>query len=347
VKLLILLPNLETGGLASLAVELGAASKAMGMDVKIITLYESSEDPKLNLEHSSLKIASPHIGFLKPVTAIRRIIRMHKVLKKSNPDFVICLDPSSAFLCIMLKKRITKFRLFVGCYTPLPLLTRSDQIVVKYFYQMADLVVAPSTFTGNDLKKINSRINLKIIPNPFSIGSTTCAVENSQIGKMWDCLYLGRLSREKGVSQILLMAEIAPDLKFCIAGDGVEKQRLSEAIKKKNIKNIDMIGWKSPSQCLPLTHVLLLPSPNETFGIVIVESWLHGIPVVAFAGADGPRELITSMMAGGLVKKFEDGEEWVTQIRRQILNPLDDVFLRKVLERYSAHQIIREWLLPK
>jgi glycosyltransferase involved in cell wall biosynthesis len=340
----ILLPSLDIGGLASLGAELGTAATSIGVGVNLITLYESGEDANSTLTVSSLKIPPQKRGFYKPVIAIRRIKRMYKLLSNDQPDVIICLDPSSAFVCIILRLRFTKFKLYVGCYTPLALLKRSDVAIIRLFYQFAHLVVAPSVATGDDLKNLNTRINLRIISNPFSSGSIVCSINNPQKEKIWDCLYLGRLSREKGVSQVIQMAEMAPDLKFCIAGNGPEKNHLNELIEKRNIKNVEMLGWQSPSDCLPSSRVLLLPSIHETFGIVIVESWLHGVPVIAFANADGPRELLTSMKGGALVREYENCGEWVLRIREQLRSPLEDDFLNKTLEKYSAHRIILDWL---
>jgi glycosyltransferase involved in cell wall biosynthesis len=157
-------------------------------------------------------------------------------------------------------------------------------------------------------------------------------------------LYLGRLSEEKGVRQILSIAESAPDLRFCIAGDGVEREYLEVTILKRNIRNVELVGWQLPSVCLPHSRVLLLPSKYETFGIVIIESWLHGVPVVAFEGADGPRELLKSMYGGGLVKDYGNDSEWIARIREQLLNPLSDDFTNQTLQRYSAFEIVEAWL---
>lgn len=344
VKLAIFLPSLETGGLASLALELGGAAQLKGMKVKVVTLYTSTPEAATNLEINSLKVPSPQVGYFKPVVAFIRLLRAYSLLSKYQPDKIICLDPSSAFLCLLVKLRFRKLRVAVGCYTPPNLLTRSDKFIIKGFYHFASLVVAPSISTGQSLKTMNKRIYLRIIDNPFTSASSACFNGKEQIGKKWDCLYLGRLSEEKGVRQILSIAESAPDLKFCIAGDGIERKYLEDSILKRNIRNVELAGWQLPSVCLPLSRVLLLPSKHETFGIVIIESWLHGVPVVVFEGADGPRELLESMHGGGLVKDYGNDSEWIARIREQLLNPLSDDFMNQTLQRFSGFEVIEAWL---
>jgi glycosyltransferase involved in cell wall biosynthesis len=344
VRLAIFVPSLDTGGLASLALELGAAAKLRGHEVEIYVHYSSDFDFNSELVVRSLKVPPPRFGFLKPIVALMRLIPAHRKLGQFNPDFVICLDPSSAFICFVIRTLKRKFHLSVGCYTPINLLRTSDKLVIRKMYQHADRVVAPSQTTGKDLLKINSKMNLKVIPNPYSSLSAACSLNPERHSQKMDCLYLGRLSKEKGVEHILNIAKCAKDLNFQIAGGGAEEYFLKNEISIRKIKNIEMIGWQSPSNCLPKTQVLILPSIVETFGIVIIESWIHGIPVVASINADGPRELITAFGGGSLVGNYSDTNEWVANIRLQMTKPLDDKFMMEILTNFSAYELIQEWI---
>jgi glycosyltransferase involved in cell wall biosynthesis len=345
-RLAIFVPSLNTGGLASLALELGTAAKLRGNEVEIYIHYSSEFDLNSELNIRSLKVPPPRFSFLKPIIALMRLIPAHRKLSQFNPDFVICLDPSSAFICFAIRSLKSKFHLSVGCYTPINLLQTSDKLIIRRLYQLADQVVAPSQATGKDLLRMNSRMKLRIIPNPYSSSSANCSWKPNHPIEKLNCLYLGRLSKEKGVEQILNIAEIAKDLRFQIAGKGPEEVRLREAIAKRKIDNVIMIGWQRPSDCLPNAQVLILPSTVETFGIVIVESWIHGIPVVACMDADGPMELISTFGGGALIRNYSDSEEWLINIRQQITKPLDNEFLTEALAKFSAYELIEEWMTP-
>jgi glycosyltransferase involved in cell wall biosynthesis len=344
VKLAIFVPSLNTGGLASLALELGTAAKLRGNEVEIYVHYSSEYLHNSELDVRSLEVPPPRFSFLKPIIALLRLIPAHRKLTRFKPDFVICLDPSSAFLCFAMRALKSNFHLSVACYTPINLLRKSDTAIIRWLYQLADQVVAPSQTTGKNLLQMNSRIKLRIIPNPYSSSSATCSLNPKQPREESNCLYLGRLSKEKGVEQILNIAEDAKDLRFQIAGGGAEEPFLRKEIFQRGIENIELIGWQSPSNCLPKTQVLVLPSLVETFGIVIIESWIHGIPVVASVDADGPRELISEFGGGSLVENYDDCDEWVANIRLQMTKSLSDKFSTEIVTRFSGYELIQEWI---
>jgi len=344
VKLAIFLPSLETGGLASLALELGTAAKLRGNEVEIYGLYSSEFDDNSELHVKSLNVPPSRFGFLKPIITMRRVIPARRMLRAFNPDFVICLDPSSALICLSLRMLKNKFHLSVACYTPINLLRKSDKLIIRRMYQLADQVVTPSHASGKNLLGMNTRIKLRIIPNPYSTSSTSCAINPRQVIEHFSCLYLGRLSKEKGVEKILDIAESAKDLKFQIAGGGDEEISLRKKISLRKIENVEMVGWQSPSNCLPRAQVLILPSTVETFGIVIIESWIHGIPVVASLDAEGPRELISAFGGGSLVGNYGDTNEWAANIRLQMTKPLNDKFMTEILTKFSAYELLQDWL---
>lgn len=344
VKLAVFVPSLDTGGLSSLAMELGTAAKLRGNIVEIYTLYSSEFILNSSLDVQNLDVPPPRFGFLKPIIALRRIFQAYRNFKRFRPDFVICLDPSSAFICFVLRALTIHFRLSVACYTPSTLLSKSDTTIIRIMYHYAEQVVAPGHSFGKNLLQMNSKIKLKVIPNPYSSSSTSCSLDRTLSNERNNCLYLGRLSKEKGVDQILKMAEKASELSFKIAGGGTEEAFLNKAIFERNLKNIEIIGWQNPSDCLPNAQVLILPSIVETFGIVIIESWIHGIPVVAFNGADGPRDLISSYGGGALINDYTNTDEWVANIRDQIENPLGDEFILEILTTFSAYELVQAWI---
>jgi glycosyltransferase involved in cell wall biosynthesis len=237
-----------------------------------------------------------------------------------------------------------RFKVLAFLSTPLALLQKSDRAVIKYFYGYADRVIAPSLGSKLDIKAINERAKVKVIPNPYTNKSSMCSLPKTDTHHIYTIQYLGRLSVEKEVAQILRIAVENRDLHFRISGDGPERKSLESEILNLGLTNVEMTGWLDPSSCLTNSALLILPSKLEAFGIVIVEAWLHGVPVIAWSGADGPNELISINGGGELVKNFDDLEEWSRKIRILIDQPLSDIFITDVLERYSSYRLIDEWL---
>jgi len=343
VKLAIFVPSLDTGGLSSLANELGTAATLHGHEVMLVTLYSSRMKLPPALRVENLSISSPRHSFFKPLTAILRTLRAYMRLARLRPDFVICLDPSSAFVCFMCRYLGLKFKLATSCYTPLPLLEKSDRAIIKFLYSHADRVVAPSTGSCSEIKVINNKVEPMVIPNPYTSKALTCNWPNPQNSNKNVIQFLGRLSPEKDARLVLKIAEANKDLYFRISGDGPEKSFLEAEISTLGLSNVELTGWLEPANCLPNSSMLVLPSKVESFGIVILEAWLHGLPVLAWSGANGPKELITKHGGGDLINEFDDLDEWARKIREQIRNPLKDSFVSEIFDQYSGYQLIQEW----
>ena len=344
VKLAIFVPSLDTGGLSSLAKELALAALLHEHQVVVITLYSSVTEPPKNLNIKNLKVSPPRFSLYKPLTAIIRTVRAYFLLFRFRPDFVLCLDPSSSFVCVMCRFLGLKFRLLVFLSTPLALLQKSDKTVIKNFYGLADRVIAPSLGSKSDINYISKSSAVTVIPNPYTDKSTMCAWPMREAQNAHVIQYLGRLSAEKEVGQIIRIAAANKDLHFRISGDGPERESLQSEIRNLNLSNVELTGWLDPSSCLPSSATLILPSKLEAFGIVVIEAWLHGLPVIAWSGADGPNELISMNGGGDLVSDFENLDEWAQKIRSLIHKPLSDSFIADILERYSSYHLIDKWL---
>lgn len=347
VKLAVFVPSLDTGGLSSLAKELGTAATLHGHEVILITHYSSQIKSPSILRVENLNISPPRHPLFKPITAILRTLRAYIKIFRFRPDFVMCLDPSSAFICFICRYLGLDFKLATSCYTPLPLLAKSDRAIIKYFYRRADRVVVPSTGSCSEIKVLNHNVEPIVIPNPYTSKALTCAWPNPKNSNKNVIQFLGRLSPEKEARLVLKIAEANRDLYFRISGDGPEKSFLEAEISTLGLSNVELTGWLEPANCLPNSSMLVLPSKVESFGIVILEAWLHGLPVLAWSGASGPKELITKHGGGDLIDEFDDLDEWGRKIREQIHNPLKDASISEIFDHYSGYQLIQEWLKQK
>lgn len=52
--------------------------------------------------------------------------------------------------------------------------------------------------------------------------------------------------------------------------------------------------------------VCVFPSQAEPFGLVAVEAYLHGIPVIAFEDSGGLREVVAPLEPENIVKNLEE-----------------------------------------
>ena len=122
-------------------------------------------------------------------------------------------------------------------------------------------------------------------------------------------LFVGRLSIQKGPD---LLLEAIPgalnsrgDAKFVFVGDGYMRGDLERRAHELGVAHaVRFLGSMGEHSDLinlfKSTDVVVVPSRNEPFGIVILEAWAAGKPVIATHNG-GPREFVTHGQEGYLV----------------------------------------------
>ena len=142
-----------------------------------------------------------------------------------------------------------------------------------------NIVVIPN---GIDLKKIS-----KIKPEgdlPAFDGRTSPGFDR----KIYDVIFAGRLIKEKNVDILLkavaLLKADFPDIRCCIVGDGPEKAELVKLAKKLAVYgNVEFAGFQEYEVLIgkvKASKMLVLPSSREGFGMVVIEAFACGVPVV-------------------------------------------------------------------
>lgn len=124
---------------------------------------------------------------------------------------------------------------------------------------------------GLPAKKICVKPNFSVAPSTHNHGAQK---------KLKGGLYIGRLSKEKGI-HTMLEAWAMSDLPLRIIGDGP----LREDVISSKLKNQNFMGRQGHSVIskeLSTTPYLIFPSEwYETFGLTIIEAFSHAVPVIA------------------------------------------------------------------
>jgi glycosyltransferase involved in cell wall biosynthesis len=121
-------------------------------------------------------------------------------------------------------------------------------------------------------------------------------------------LYVGRMSTQKGPDLLLEavpgILEHRPDAKVVFVGDGDMRPYLEQRARELGVQHAvrfpgAMGAWGDLVNLYKSTDVVCVPSRNEPFGMVILEAWAAGKPVVVTENG-GPR-YITSHGEDGFV----------------------------------------------
>ena len=163
-------------------------------------------------------------------------------------------------------------------------------------YKKVDLFVCPSNFLENKLLSARDYYKGKTL----TIHNFIDKNKFSDCGRKKDSyiVYVGRLSKEKGIEYIAETAKLLPQYNFVVAGSGPDEDIL------KGIENITLAGFLTGDKLCELmknAKLLLLPSVcYENCPLSILEAHSMGVPVVTM-NSGGMAELVKDGVTGTLV----------------------------------------------
>lgn len=165
-------------------------------------------------------------------------------------------------------------------------------------------------------------------------------------------LYFGRIERIKGIFTLADAAAGLPDTNVKIVGEGDAKAELSDYIQKKQIQNVELIGFTQGDALKQLIRdslATVLPAEwYEPFGLTVLESFAQERPVIASRSGALP-ELIDDGH-DGLLFETGDSEALRRQMQTLIKDPacadaMGKAGRSKLLERFTPeahyHELMR------
>jgi glycosyltransferase involved in cell wall biosynthesis len=187
-------------------------------------------------------------------------------------------------------------------------LARRARRPARRLIRRAQLVVAASEALATAARELGAR-DVRVLPSGVTLPEAVGAPEDPP-----HALYVGRLSEEKGVLELV---EAANGLPLVVVGDGPLRDRVPGAL-----------GFVAPAALGPYYEraaVVVCPSRREGYGVVAREAMAHGRPVVATA-------------VGGLTDAVED------DVTGLLVPPRDPPALRAALARLLADAELRSRL---
>lgn len=160
-----------------------------------------------------------------------------------------------------------------------------------------------------------------------------------------EVLFVGRLVPGKGVDILLnalpaILAEL-PEARLTVVGDGPERGSLAELARRLNVDS--RVAFAGPVAHASLAAhyrkaaLLVLPSREEGFGLVLVEALGCGCPVVA-SGLPAIRRLLLEGQAGRL---FQEGD--AADLAQAIAGLLADGARSKALAERGRQHVLSQY----
>lgn len=178
--------------------------------------------------------------------------------------------------------------------------------------EKADLVVAKSDFSRRKHAEFGLRKPMSVVPYFLPDLDHRTAAAHADHPRPY-FLFVGRLEKIKGLQDVFPAMDKVPEADLLILGDGDYAAELqAQAAGNPRIRFLGRLGPDELTAYYKGAQGLIVPSVcYETFGIILIESFRLGTPVIA--RRLGPFPEIVEASGGGLL--FETEDELVAAMR--------------------------------
>lgn len=191
---------------------------------------------------------------------------------------------------------------------------------------VADHVVAVSKSLKNELVWMYNlpEAKVNVTYNGITYYKYDGWIDPAAVKRMYDIgpldptvLFVGRIVYQKGpdllVDAIPHILKFYPNAKFVFVGDGEMRRGVEEKARYMGVSHATRFlgfcnGWRL-TDLYKAADCVCIPSRNEPFGIVVLEAWSAGKPVVASSNG-GPSEIIWHDVNGLKVYAHPDSIAW-------------------------------------
>ena len=273
----------------------------------------------INFRSSNIINYLPKLGFLKSrftyfIIFILSILKLHKILKKNKPDYlVVHLITFVPLLLILLNNYKTKFILRVSGYPKLNFIRKFFWKIVNY---KIHLITAPTLTTLKLLvsNKIFKSDKIVYLPDPILKIKEIQKKKNEnnilekELSENDSIVSIGRLTKQKNfnflIDSFFIIQKKYKNLNLFILGEGEERKNLENKIKKLNLsKKIFLVGHKKNIyDYLKKSKIFVLSSLWEDPGFVLLEAGYLNKIIFSSDCPSGPIEILNNGENGFLYK---------------------------------------------
>ncbi len=304
-KLLFIIDHLKGGGAERIIIDLISVLHGRNLDISVVVL--GVEDEKMSLPNYIRRIDLNFnrvffTGRLWQNTSkkflIEDKIKISTTINNIDPD-VIIVSPWRAFYIAQIPS-IDNGKLWCWIHSEVINFNQNKTSNIFRWYKekrrlflekkyFIDILNGKNIIVVNDcLKDLYSlylpKSKIFTLMNGVSIKLITKDIKSDN-EKLWDCIFVGRLSPEKQPEHaIKAFANSGLVGRMAVVGDGQMKEELCQLCHQLNISDrVDFLGWQTnPYAFIKQSKVLVLSSKTEGSPLVVAESIALNTPVVAY-----------------------------------------------------------------
>ena len=222
----------------------------------------------------------------------------------------------------------------------------------RFLLHDARFVIAPSNAVVDSLRRQRIFANEKIVTIRYGLDVDRFPLRTAPAGEPKIIGAVGNLDPVKGFDVLVRAAKMVleryPGVVFEIIGEDRSRDGRHEKELRRLISELDLTGkvtlrgWSSDVRVqLANLDVFVSSSRSESFGFVIAEAMLSGVPVIA-TETEGAREIISDPSLGRLVP-IDRPHELANAIADRMANPSAPGLARRHIEaNFSLGRMVDE-----
>lgn len=319
--------NTMQGGVQCISYHLSEYLRSIGHNVTMLAWYKTFDTPKYYYmpEHNDIR-------------SEKNIVFFRNICAENSIDVIInqtCLTPKYSDILFEIRKtKIKVISVFhnspygmYGICKYIKLLSlknvnikKSINTILHYAFKIKyglklkrqarysdKIVMLSDKFISEYLFFVGKKYASKML----SIPNTVVVEKLPKVHKDNIILFVGRLSKEKGLNYLLDIWKIIEskynDWKLVIVGDGDSRKFVESKITKLELKRCYLEGFQSSEAYYNKSKIFCMTSLFEGFGLVLVEAMKFGVVPVAFNSYPNACDIIDNNINGFLVSPFDVG----------------------------------------
>lgn len=195
-------------------------------------------------------------------------------------------------------------------------------LICKYT-SMMDSIIIPSPYTLDVAKELFPYKKIFYVPLPFEQ-----KFKQSETYEIGNLLYVGTIEERKGLSYLIdaiSLLENKNEVKLNIVGKVVDhiyyeklKQQIVTLGLSNNVYFHGRVSDEALAECYQKAEIFTFPSLLEGYGIVLIEAFNNGLPIICFNNTAMPYTVKDSI--NGFVAKNEDSKDMAEKIQQLMGN---------------------------
>ena len=352
-RVLFLLPRMGGGG-AERVVSIIANNLSSKYSIQITTLVSDESFYRLN-KNVRLTSANYRINRKNKFTRflclgrnfLNAINYTRKTIKEYNPAIVFSLLEEMDIVTWLATRGLLGIKWICSERNDPTKRNYSLQRLLEFIYKKSDLLVCQTETVANYYAKISRKC---VIPNPVIFNNCSLRKSESSPPRI---VAVGRLVSQKNFMMLIeafsLIACDYPEVTVTIYGEGPERKKLEEQIKKKKLDDRVFLPGISHNILNNISDasIFAMPTNYEGFPNALIEAISLGIPVVTTDFATGVAKEIVNADVGLLVpcsdvRAFANALS-ILLSNKTLRGHIRSVASQQVLKSFSVDKIITMW----